>query len=75
MDAFKSSPNSELIKNHSQPDGSTEYPSWVSLLGKEYPSWVEDIDSSTSHRKVTQRYNSSMHSYNKHSLYYHFSFW
>ena len=49
-------PKSRLVKtSRSRPDGSTEYPSWVSGLGKEYPSWVEDLDISTRHKKVTQR--------------------
>ena len=49
--SLRSPPKVGPMKNRSRPDGSTEYPSWVSGLGKEYPSWVEDLDTTGRHRK------------------------
>ena len=49
--SLRSPPKAVPMKNRSRPDGSTEYPSWVSGLGKEYPSWVEDLDTTGRHRK------------------------
>ncbi|XP_078374504.1 uncharacterized protein LOC144658050 [Oculina patagonica] len=61
--SLRSPPKSGPVKNRSRPDGSTEYPSWVSGLGKEYPSWVEDLDTTARHRHVKQspdkKYSSS----------------
>ena len=37
------------------PKGSSEYPSWVSSLGKEYPSWVEDLDITTQSTQHSKR--------------------
>ena len=57
MRAYRSPPKSAPIKTGGlRDDGSTEYPSWVSGLGKEYPSWVEDLDHSTRHKKGVPRY-------------------
>lgn len=54
--SLRSPPKAGPVKNRSRPDGSTEYPSWVSGLGKEYPSWVEDLDTTGRHRKI-ERYS------------------
>ncbi|XP_048583742.1 uncharacterized protein LOC116614840 isoform X2 [Nematostella vectensis] len=51
-------------------EGSTEYPSWVSAVGKEYPTWVEDLDStsvSRAHRSPQHRHSPSSSSDLKHS--------
>ncbi|XP_022784819.1 uncharacterized protein LOC111325284 isoform X2 [Stylophora pistillata] len=56
------SPITASWKTHSR-CGRTEYPSWVSGLGKEYPSWVEDLDTTTRESKVKyspdEKYSSS----------------
>ncbi|XP_068694319.1 uncharacterized protein [Montipora foliosa] len=58
MRAYRSPPKSAPIKTgRLRDDGSTEYPSWVSGLGKEYPSWVEDLDHSTRHKKGVPRHD------------------
>lgn len=49
--SLRSPPKAGPKKTRSRPDGSMEYPSWVSGLGKEYPSWVEDLDTTGWHRK------------------------
>ena len=63
------SPKTASWKTHSQ-SGKTEYPSWVSSLGKEYPSWVEDLDTTTRENKVKYRYLISYTHYLPCSMHY-----
>ena len=55
MASFKSPPKPRPVTSRSRHDGNSEYPSWVSGLGKEYPSWVEDLDSSSRHKNRSPR--------------------